>query len=49
MELPAGEELKSWAKGSITDEDAHELLHHRFGIFHKLREPAADVLEAQAA
>lgn len=33
MELPAGAELETRAKGPLVDEDADQLPHDRFGIF----------------
>jgi hypothetical protein len=40
VELSAGEELESGAEGAVVDEDADELPHHGFGVFHELGEPA---------
>ena len=34
LELSAGEELESRAVGAVVDEDADELSHDRFGVFH---------------
>jgi hypothetical protein len=47
VELAAGEELEARAEGAVVDEDADELLHHRFGVFHEFGEPAADLLQGR--
>ncbi len=46
-ELSAGEELESRAEGPVIDEDADELLHHRFGVFHQFGEPAVHLREGR--
>jgi hypothetical protein len=47
VELSAGEELESRAEGAVVDEDADELAHHGFGVFHELGEPAVHLLKGR--
>jgi hypothetical protein len=46
-ELSAGEELESRAEGAVVDEDADELLHYGFGVFHELGEPAPHLVQGR--
>ena len=46
-ELPAGKELETRAESPVSDEDADELPHDRFGILHELGETAPDLLQGR--
>jgi hypothetical protein len=47
LELAAGEELEARAVGPVVDEDADQLLHDRFRVFHEFGEPAVDLFEGR--
>ena len=47
MELAAGEELEARAEGPVVNEDADELAHERFRVFHQFGEPVVDLRQAR--